>query len=260
MDSRDSCRPLAVRDRVQPRGSACVSSSRHEPEMRMNQAIQDAASPTHVRHVRRVGWAILWLALVTISIEFLLTVYARYHQQDPGAYALFWTRRGWLWAHLAGGALTIVLGPLQFFARWPRTCPRLHRWTGRIYLAGMLIACTGATGLIATSPAPFEIRSAFAATALAWLTTAFAALSAIHRGDVRQHRRWMIRNYLVTLSPITFRILLPVSIALKLAPSPATIATLLWLSWLAPQLVYEGGYRLAALIEAAPAQRARAGR
>ncbi len=222
----------------------------------MDYTSQDAASPARVRLVRRAGWAIVWLALGLISINFLLTVYGKYGHPDPAAYTMFWTRRGWLWTHLAGGALTVVLGPLQFLTRWPRAYPRLHRWTGRIYMIGMLIACTGATGLIATSPAPFEIRSAFAATALAWLTTALIALTAIHRNRVRPHRRWMVRNYLVTLSPITFRILLQAQIAMGLAPSPAMIATLLWLSWMLPLLVYEGGYRIVDLMRAATTQRA----
>ena len=66
----------------------------------------------------------------------------------------------------------------------------------------------------------------------------------------------MIRNYLVTLSPITFRVLLQAQIAMGLAPSPAMVATLLWLSWLLPLLVYEGGYRIVDLVRAATAQRA----
>lgn len=233
--------------------------ARHEPEMHMDYAIQDSASSTRVRLVRRIGWAVVWLALGMISIDFLLAVYGKYHHPDSGAYSMFLSRRGWLWTHLAGGALTIVLGPLQFLTRWPRAYPRLHRWMGRSYMVGMLIACVGATGLIATSPAPFEIRAAFAGTALAWLTTALVALIAIHRGRVWSHRRWMIRNYLVTLSPIVFRIFLQAQIAMGLAPSPAMIATLLLLSWLLPLLLYEGAYRIVDLVRAAPAQRARMG-
>lgn len=225
----------------------------------MGYSIRDAVLQTRVRLVRRVGWAIVWLALGAISINFLLTVYGKYHHLDPGAYTMFWSRRAWLWTHLAGGALTIVLGPLQFLTRWPRTYPRLHRRTGRIYMIGMLIACAGATGLIATSPAPFEIRTAFAATALAWLTTALVALIAIHRGRVPPHRHWMIRNYLVTLSPITFRILLEALVAMELVPSPAIIATLLWLSWLLPLLLYEGSYRIFDRVCAKPAQQAQMG-
>lgn len=226
----------------------------------MDHAPQDAASSTRVRLVRRIGWAAVWLVLGAISIDFLLTVYGKYRHMDPGVYAMFWSRRAWLWTHLTGGALAIVLGPLQFLTRWPRAYPRLHRWLGRTYLVGMLVASAGATGLIATSAAPFEIRSAFAATALAWLTTALTALVAIRRGRVRPHRRWMTRNYLVTLSPIVFRVLLQAQIAMELAPSPATIAVMLWLSWLLPLLIFEGTYRIAGRMRgAASAQRARPG-
>lgn len=200
----------------------------------------------------RIGWAIVWLVLGMISIDFLLTVYDKYH--DPGPDSMFWSRRGWLWTHLAGGALTVVLGPAQFLNRWPRVWPRLHRRTGRVYMVGMLIACAGATGLIATSSAPFEIRAAFAATALAWLTTALVALFSIRRGRVLSHRRWMIRNYLVTLSPITFRILLQAQIAMKLEPSPSMIAVMLWLSWLLPLVIYEGVHRIGDLMRAGSAQ------
>lgn len=213
----------------------------------MHRAVQVGVSPIRIR-LRRLGWAVVWLALGLISIDFLLTVYGKYHHPDPDSYTMFWSRRGWLWTHLAGGALTVVLGPLQFLSRWPRAYARLHRWMGRTYMTAMLIACTGATGLIATSFAPFEIRSAFAATALAWLTTALLGMIAIRGGIVWKHRRWMIRNYLVTLSPITFRLLLQAQLAMGVAPSPELIAGLLWLSWLLPLLIYEGGYRLVGLI------------
>jgi uncharacterized membrane protein len=188
--------------------------------------------------------AIVLLALGIISINFLLTVYGKYRQLDPAAYTMFWTRRGWLWIHLAGGALTIILGLVQFLTQWPRAYPHLHRWTGRIYMTGLLIACVGATGLIATSPAPFAIRTAFAATALAWLTTALTGLIAIRGGRVWSHRRWMVRNYLVTLSPITFRALIEVPGVMELAPPPVMIPMLLWSSWLLPLLICEGIYRI----------------
>lgn len=193
---------------------------------------------------RRIGWGVAWAALGLLSFQFLLEVYGKYHDTAAETYAMFLSRRGWLWTHLAGGTITIILGPLQFLTRWPRIYPRLHRWIGRVYLAGMLIAVTGATGLIASSPAPVEIRAAFAATELAWLTTVLIALVAIYRGQVAVHRRWMSRNYLVTLSPISFRILLPASIAIGLTPSPALIATLLWLSWALPLLLIESMFRI----------------
>ncbi|WP_242107752.1 DUF2306 domain-containing protein [Luteimonas aquatica] len=224
----------------------------------MDHATRNAALTGRGRIARRIGWIVVSLLIAAISIEFLLTVYGKYHDPAPGgAYAMFWSRRGWLWTHLAGGVLAIVLGPLQFLTRKQKTYPRLHRWMGRVYMVGILIACTGATGLIATSQAPLGIRAAFASTALAWLTTALAALIAIRQGRVSAHRRWMIRNYLVTLSPITFRIFLQAHLATGSPPSPAMVALLLWMSWLLPLLIYEAGHRVAGLRRAASARRTR---
>jgi uncharacterized membrane protein len=209
-----------------------------------------SSSPPSVQFLKRssvawrVGKAFALAALALMCIDFLLTVYSKYHRLDPAAYTMFWTRRGWLWTHLAGGVLTIILGLVQFLTRWQQTYPHLHRWTGRAYMMGMLTACVGGIGLIATSPAPFEIRSAFVATALAWLMTAGVALGAIRRRQVSVHRRWIIRNYLVTLSPVTFRLFLQIANAMKLTPSSEMIAILIWLSWLLPLLICEGVYRI----------------
>ena len=193
----------------------------------------------------RMAWVGLWLLLGFASLEFLLAAYGKYRHLESPAYGMFMTRRGWLWLHLAGGLTTVLLGPVQFLTQWRRRNPRLHRLTGRIYLIGMLVAATGATGLIATSPAPFAIRLAFSATALAWLTIALTGLIAIRRGAVALHQRWMTRNYAVTLAPIIFRLSLPIAIASGLTPSPILIATLLWCSWIVPLLICESVRRLA---------------
>lgn len=192
----------------------------------------------------RLGWGLLLLAVMAWSAHFLFEVFDKYRHVDPGTYTMFWDRRAWLWTHLAGGALTILLGPVQFLTQWPRAHGRVHRWSGRVYLVGMLVAATGATGLIATSPAPFSIRLAFAATAWAWLLTALAGLVLIRRGQVQRHRVWMIRAYLVTLAPVTFRVFLHWPAVFTVMPPPPTgIAWLLWLSWMLPLLAYELGRR-----------------
>ncbi|XQA65045.1 DUF2306 domain-containing protein [Xanthomonas sacchari] len=193
------------------------------------------------RPATRVAWALLWLALAAVSAEFVRHVYLKYAALDSPAYAMFLTRRGWLWCHLGGGAVGLLLGALQFATRRWRRWPRLHRWVGRVYFAGMLVAMIGAVGLIATSPAPPAIRVAFAATALAWLVTGSVGLVAIWRGQVLRHQRWMVRAYLATLAPVVFRLALPSAIALGLTPSPGLIALLLWASWVVPLSVYGVG-------------------
>lgn len=201
------------------------------------------ASP-RARLAVRLAWAVLWVLLGLASIEFLIAAYGKYRHLDSAAYGMFMARRGWLWMHLAGGLTTVLLGPVQFLTQWRQRRLRLHRITGRLYLAGMLVAATGAIGLIATSPAPFAIRLAFSATALAWLTTGLTGLIAIRHGLLDRHRRWMVRNYAVTLAPIVFRLSLPLAIAGGLVPSPTLIATLLWCSWIVPLLLCETVRRL----------------
>ncbi|MCC4614320.1 DUF2306 domain-containing protein [Xanthomonas campestris pv. esculenti] len=197
------------------------------------------------RTVARVAWALLWLALAAFAAEFVRHVYLKYAALDSPAYAMFLTRRGWLWCHLGGGAAGIALGTLQFATQHWCNHAWVHRWVGRAYFAGMLVAMAGATALIATSPAPMAIRVAFAATEAAWLAAACVGLVAIRRGQVGRHRRWMVRAYLVTLAPVIFRIALYAAVGAGMAPSPGTIAALLWASWALPLLMHKVGSAIA---------------
>lgn len=203
-----------------------------------------AVEPRRLGAVRVVGWTIVWLAVLAVSAEFLLAVYGKYHSLDGPAYGRFMDRHGWLWLHLGGGLVTLLLGPVQFLGRLRRARPRLHRQLGRVYLYGLLVASAAAAALILTTPAPFSIRAGFAATALAWLSTALAGMVAIRHRRIEVHQQWMVRNYVVSLAPVMFRLMLPAAIALGQAPSSALVAMLLWASWLLPLAIVEVFRRL----------------
>lgn len=196
--------------------------------------ISDDVQRGRAGQVMRAGRVLLWMLLAVLALEFLRAAYLKYAPLDSPAYAMFMTRRGWLWCHLGGGAVGIVLGTLQWVTQRWRAAPQVHRWLGRAYVGGMLVAVVGAAGLIVTSPAPPAIRIAFAATSLAWLVTAAMGWQAIRHGQLRAHRRWMLRAYLVTLAPVAFRLALPATIQAGMAPSPGMIAALLWSSWMLP--------------------------
>lgn len=220
-------------------GGIALGCPRHPVDgIRMSSATQIRTPYPHRHLLKVVSLAVAWLVVALGAGEFLSIAYQKYTQLDAGSYGMFWTRREWLWTHIGGGVLTVLLGALQFVPRLRRSYPRLHRWTGRIFLLGMLVACVGAVGLILTSPAPGSIRTAFGSTALAWLVTAFMGYRAIRRGRVDAHRRWMIGCYLVTLAPITFRAMIRIPGMMEIATPMVMIPTLLWLSWAAPLLVY----------------------
>lgn len=205
----------------------------------MQRASPATASTVQVSRVRRVAACLAWALAVGLATHFLWVAQQKYAQVDPAAYGMFWSRRAWLWMHLAGGALAMLLGALQFIARLRTRWPRVHRWMGRMYLLAMVMGISGAGGLIATSPAPAAIRLAFAATGIAWVTTAVAGFVAIRRKRMDVHRRWMIRNYLVTLAPATFRLALLLPGLTALASPIVMIPVLLLLSWVLPLLAYE---------------------
>lgn len=194
--------------------------------------------------LRTTATVLLWSVLLLFAAEFLLAVHGKYHALDGPAYARFVDRHGWLWLHLGGGAVTLVVGAFQLVSRWWRGRRVLHRRLGQVYFVGMLAASAAAVGLIATTPAPLSIRIGFAATALAWLVTGLLALRAIHAGRVLQHRAWMVRNYAVTLAPVLFRLLLPLAIASGLQPDGALISGLLCASWMVPLAVVQVGLRI----------------
>lgn len=193
---------------------------------------------TRTRLPRLVA-VVAWLLALALVLHFLAVAQQKYTQLDAEAYGMFWSRRGWLWLHLGGGGIGMLLGATQFVARLRNAWPRAHRWIGRIYLLAMLAGMAGAGGLVATSPAPPAIRIAFIATGLAWLVTASMGYIAIRQRRTRDHRRWMIRNYLVTLAPASFRLALLVPGLMALSAPMLMIPLLLWLSWALPLLVYE---------------------
>lgn len=185
-----------------------------------------------------------WLLGLAVAAHFLWLTAQRYLQVTPEAYGMFWDRRSWLWLHIAGGVLAMLAGASQFVTALRRRWPTQHRWLGRTYLLGILLGSTAVVGLIATTQGWLALKLAFAATGLAWLSTSWRGYRTIRRGEIDAHRRWMLRSYLVTLSPAVFRLYLLVPALMQLASPLVMVPSLLVLSWALPLLAYETARRL----------------
>jgi hypothetical protein len=204
----------------------------------MTEINRKVAPTDHLRLAIRGASGIAWLIVLAVGVHYVWIVYQKYGHMEAGAYSIFWSRREWLMAHLAGGTVTLLLGPFQFLARLRNAYPRIHRWTGRIYLLAVLVGSVGATGLIATSPAGSGLQVAFAATELAWLFTAVMGLIAIRRKRLQVHRRWMVRNYIITFTFVTFRTVALIPGVMGLAAPSVMIPLVLLMSWVVPLLGY----------------------
>ena len=120
-----------------------------------------------------------------------------------------------LYVHIAGGAVALILGALQFWRGLRERLPRVHRWIGRVYLAGVAVGGVGGLIIAPSSPAGYVGFFGFAALGVLWLVTGWRAYRAIRRRDVPSHQAWMIRNYALTYAAVMLRVWLPL---LLLAP------------------------------------------
>lgn len=149
----------------------------------------------------------------------------------PDMQATFRVHSIGIYTHIFASAVALALGPFQFSSRLRASRLQLHRWSGRGYL-GVGVLFGGLAGLYMSLHAFGGIASqlGFGCLALAWLFTGQHAYLAIRRHDVAAHRRWMVRNFALTLAAVTLRLYLPASMAAGIAFDLAYPA-IAWLCW-----------------------------
>ena len=163
--------------------------------------------------------------------------YAIWSEASYGAY--FWPRATVLLPHLMGGLVAIVIGPFQFWPRIRNNYPKVHRISGRVYLAAVLVGAVGGMALAVTSGVNISYASGLFALAIAWLLTSGMALASIRRRNFVQHKQWMIRSYVVTFAFVTFRITDDMLVFFGIGEPAQYYAMLAWGCWAIPLLLAE---------------------
>jgi uncharacterized membrane protein len=140
-----------------------------------------------------------------------------------------------IYIHVFASVLALALGPFQFSRRLRQKYTAAHRWSGRVYL--LSVAVGGISGLYMAQFAFGGLvpRLGFSALAVCWLFSASRAYRAIRRGDIANHRRWMLRNFSLTFAAVTLRLYLPLALVAGADPE-YSYAAIAWLCWL-PNLV-----------------------
>lgn len=193
--------------------------------------------------MKRLGWwtiALLSLCvcLYAVYVYGVLPFGALVH---PDMREAFQARALPLKLHIFGAAFALALGSLQVAPAIRARFPRFHRWAGRLYL-GVGVGVGGTSGLYVAFHAfgGAVAQSGFALLAIAWLLTGAKAYAAIRAGQVEAHRRWMVRNWALTLAAVTLRIYLP-SAMIAGIDYAAAYAAIAWLCWV-PNLVAAEAY------------------
>ena len=186
----------------------------------------------------RWWWAVLAFFAIPIALYAASFLYFRERAFPPPLKESFLARPWGIYPHAIIGAIALVIGPFQFNRRLMLRRRRAHRVMGRIYVLGALL-----TGVVGTYMAWYAFggpttKAGFAALGLLLLVTTTKAFTSIKAGDVKAHRRWMIRSFALLFAAVTLRIELPILIAMFGGFEPA-YRIVAWSCWVPNLLVAE---------------------
>jgi hypothetical protein len=98
-------------------------------------------------------------------------------------------------------------------------------------IAGFVMATVSMEGL--------ATHVGFGTLAVLWFVTAVQAYRNVLKGEIDLHRRWMIRNFALTLAAVTLRNWLPLMLFALHWPFRASYITVSWVCWVPNLLVAE---------------------
>jgi uncharacterized membrane protein len=179
---------------------------------------------------------ILWAGLILFAGKFVFNNALPYFGFEEEAFGRWWNYKWTLIGHISGGLLALTVGPFQFWKAFRNKYMTAHRWSGRIYLSAILIGTISSSYLAWTTGLKVNLNWAVALQGLAfvWIITAAMAYISVRRGNIQQHKDWMIKSYVVTFAFVSFRWLNELPALEELSGS-----TLIWMSWAIPLMITE---------------------
>ena len=141
--------------------------------------------------------------------------------------------------HIAGGMAALLSGPWQFSAKLRARALNLHRWLGRTYLLSVALGSIAGFAMALVSQHGLPTHLGFGILAIFWFYTGLQAYLMVRRGNIAAHRRWMIRNFALTLAAVTLRLYLPFMLSALHWPFRTAYITVSWLCWIPNVLLAE---------------------
>ena len=161
---------------------------------------------------------------------------------DEAIFGRFWAHRLWLMPHIVGGMLALLLGPFQFWSGLRRRALRFHRWTGRVYVFGVILAAGAAFHLsffIPPDDGGWVVGWSLFTLAAVWLTSVAMAIRSIRNGQVETHKEWMIRSYVLTFAFVNFRWWIDFPFIATLGTPTERLTAVVWTGWTLPLFITE---------------------
>jgi uncharacterized membrane protein len=141
--------------------------------------------------------------------------------------------------HIAGGMGALLAGPWQFSDKLRARALNLHRWLGRFYLLEVALGSIAGFAIATVSEEGWPTHLGFGTLAVLWFFTGLQAYRMVRAGNIAAHRKWMIRNFALTLAAVTLRNWMPLMLFVLRWPFHPTYITVSWLCWVPNLLVAE---------------------
>jgi hypothetical protein len=190
-----------------------------------------------------------WLAVVLI-LRVLTVILANYPDYFPpdfnslflqGREASFQgTYRAAFYVHILSAPLVLLGGLILLSDYVRRRHGGLHRWLGRVQVAVLLIFVLPSS-VVMSRHAFGGWLAGLSFLLLSATTAGCAIIGVVHacRRRYAQHRRWMVRSYVLICSAVALR-LISGTAGLVGVPSPEhAYVVASWSSWLLPLVAYE---------------------
>jgi uncharacterized membrane protein YozB (DUF420 family) len=112
------------------------------------------------------------------------------------------------YAHAIPGPIVLMCGCFNImrFSRGQVFPLKAHIWVGRLHNVMILAGAVGAILLARISATPSWIKLAFYILLGLWVPTMLLGWWHVRRGNIKQHQRWMTRNFACTAAAITLRL------------------------------------------------------
>lgn len=201
------------------------------------------ATPQTLIPEKSYAWlkALAWAFLLFFAGKFVIVEALPYFGFDEEVYGRFWGMKWPLIGHISGGLLGLVLGPFQFWDGFRKRFLHVHRWMGRLYVAGIFVGTMSSITLALTTGMAIHWNWALSliVLAFAWISTTGMAFRFVLLKRINLHKEWMVRSYVVTFAFVLFRFLNSYPPIVENASFLERGATLIWVSWVIPLLITE---------------------
>jgi uncharacterized membrane protein YozB (DUF420 family) len=142
--------------------------------------------------------------------------------------------------HVYTSIFLMLLGFFQFSQTIKRKYINIHRWSGRVY-AMIILLFSGPSGLVMSYHANGGIFSqiSFVILSVLWISFTLLSVYFILKKDVKNHQKFAIRSFALTLSAISLR-LFKYIIVFLFQPLPMDVYRIVaWLGWTFNLLIAE---------------------